>query len=351
MLDRFLSLYKIDIYFKNNHFFRPQELFAQNTSRSSFTYELSNTNICPSIAPHALIFVISKSTNFGSRNAIRRTWGDFTHVTSIKKFAHLRMKLLFLIDIDESYLLNINLEQSLYNDLVQVRLPQHYTLSTYRDMAILDWTETYCSQAMVTIKTDDDIFLNTYLLANVLTSITMNMSVHQTKIECKSMESVDSSAVIYGVKFQSAEVVRNSNDRALEGARYIITDDEYPCTYYPDYMSGFGYIINRNARLKLLCAFFRHEKSFHLSDVYVTGILPEYMNIRRQNLRFQISYQSADDCELFFNENNAYACASSLHYKKKKSSLLTDFYIFERFNTYWKRVYHNRLLYINRIRF
>ncbi|CAF0933391.1 unnamed protein product [Adineta steineri] len=332
-------------HFMNN--LRPEELFTQNLSQSSFTYEISNENFCSLSAPHALIFVISKSTNFGSRNAIRRTWGDFTQLNSIEKFVNLKLKLLFLIDIDAMFIQNVNLEQSLYHDLVQVRLPQHYSLSTYRDMAILDWTETYCSQALLTIKSDDDVFLNMYLLANVLTYIITNTTISTEKLECKHVENLNSMAVIYGFKFQHAHVVRHAADLAPEEARYIITDNEYPCTHYPDFMSGFGYIINRNARLKLLCAFFRHQKSFHLSDVYITGILAEYLNIQRQHLRFKINYESADECVVFFNQKNAYACASSLHYKEQTSSLLKDVYIFERFYTYWKRVHQNQRLFIN----
>ncbi|CAF0991090.1 unnamed protein product [Adineta steineri] len=61
-------------HFMNN--LRPEELFTQNLSQSSFTYEISNENFCSLSAPHALIFFISKSTNFGSRNAIRRTWDE-----------------------------------------------------------------------------------------------------------------------------------------------------------------------------------------------------------------------------------------------------------------------------------
>ncbi|CAF3347143.1 unnamed protein product [Rotaria sp. Silwood1] len=330
---------------------RPEQLFAREPIRPSFSYELPNENFCSSIKPHAVIFVVSKSTNFGARNAIRRTWGNLKHVNFIQEFAHLRLKLLFFIDIDESHLLSIELEQSIYNDIVQVRLPQHYTLSTYRDMAILDWTETFCSQALMTIKTDDDIFLNIFLLANLLNNITTNIIINQSEIECKHMSSFDSLAIIYGVKFKNAPVIRYTNNPKLDRARYIVTDDEYPCTYYPDYMSGFGYIINRNARLKLLCAFFRHEKLFHMSDAYVTGILPEYMNIRRQSLSFKISFETKDNCDLFFHKPKAYACASSLHYQYEQSSSITEIDIFQTFNIYWKRLYANRLIYKNRIRY
>ncbi|CAF4378881.1 unnamed protein product, partial [Adineta steineri] len=151
------------------------------------------------------------------------------------------------------------------------------------------------------------------------------------------------SAIIHGNLFKQAPVVRYSSDSIQEGTRYITTNTEYPCNYYPDYMSGFGYIVNRNARSKLLCTFFRDKLPFHMSDVYVTGIIPEYVDIKRQDLNLLISYRSDDDCEKFFKERNpnSYACASSLHYNQKQMN------IFERFNTYWQHVYENKFLYIN----
>jgi hypothetical protein len=208
-------------------------------------------------------------------------------------------------------------------------------------MAILHWTNTYCPEAMITVKTDDDIFLNIYLLGNIINTILVNMTIHQSKIQCSSS---DSSGIIYGIRIPNARVVRHSHDPILEGARYIVTDDEYPCSYYPHYMSGFGYIINSNARSKLLCIFFRDKNPFHMSDVYVTGILPEYIGIERKHLGLVISYRSSDDCENFFSQNDpdSYACASSLHYNNKQIN------VFERFNIYSQRIYENRFLYIDR---
>ncbi|CAF4895775.1 unnamed protein product, partial [Rotaria socialis] len=319
----------------------PKELFEQAPVRAGFDYEIANGNFCSAVKPHAIIFVISKSNNYDSRNAIRRTWGNLAPIRSLQQFSHLELRIIFLIDIDESLLLSISLEHKLFHDIVQVHLPQQYSLSTYRDMAMLHWTDTYCSEAILTVKTDDDIFLNTYLLASLVNAILKNTTIDESKLECNYS---DSSAIIYGYELLYAKVVRYSNDPVLEGTRYIVTKDEYPCVHYPTYMSGFSYIVNRPARSKLLCTFFRDKKPLHMSDVYVTGIIPEYIGIERKHFGLAINYRSSDDCEHFFKQNDAdsYACASSLHYNKKQID------IFERFHTYWQHVDKNRFLYINR---
>ncbi|CAF1250678.1 unnamed protein product [Rotaria sordida] len=128
---------------------------------------------------------------------------------------------------------------------------------------------------MMPIKTDDDIFLNTYLLVNIIDIALMNMANNQLKLEYNYS---DTSAIIYA------------------NTCYIVTDDEYPCKNYPLYMSGFGYIVNHNARLKLLCTF------FELKNFFI--------------------------CLIRTHADN-YGYESSLHNNNKQID------IFERFNTYW----------------
>lgn len=209
-------------------------------------------------------------------------------------------------------------------------------------MAMLHWTETYCSEAMFTVKTDDDIFLNSYLLVNIINSMLVNMtSVSPTKLECNYE---DPSALIYGIRIGRAIVIRNSQNSWPEATRYIVTDDEFPCKIYPPYLSGFGYIVNRNARSMLVCAFFRHQNIFHMSDVYITGILAEYLGIRRKHLGVLMQFRADSGCENFFKQNDpdTYACASELHHTNK------DIDVFERFHTYWQRLNEKKFLYINR---
>ncbi|CAF1250661.1 unnamed protein product [Rotaria sordida] len=86
-------------------FYGPKQLFKQKPIRAEFSYEIKNENFCSSV---------SKPSNYDSLNAIRRTWGNFARITSLNKFSHLYLKLLFLIDIDETCLISISLEQTLF---------------------------------------------------------------------------------------------------------------------------------------------------------------------------------------------------------------------------------------------
>lgn len=297
-----------------------------------------------------MIFVISRSKNSYAREAVRRTWGNLKHLKSVQAYAHLRLELIFLLDIDQFYLVNIKYEQQVFGDLVQVHLPEQYSLSSQRDMAILHWTETFCSQALVTIKTDDDVFTNIFTLASVLVHILSTMNRNSQNNSCLEVKDKDSTAIIYGVKIETAKAVRSVNDPTSGISRYVVTDDEYPCRYYPDYMSGFGYMINQRARVKLLCVFFRDEKPFPLSDVYITGFLADYAGVVREELLLEVNSRESGDCFELFNLKNSYACASPSHHKLGST---VDNDRFQKFNSYWKQINRARSYYslIHRVPF
>ncbi|CAF0854459.1 unnamed protein product [Didymodactylos carnosus] len=290
-----------------------------------------------------IVFVVSKSSSYHIRDSIRRTWGKFDLVK--QSVPTVNMKLLFMIDIDESKLKNIQLEHELFGDIVQVQLPQHYLLNSWRDMAILDWSMKYCSHAKFVFKTDDDIFVDTFLLAKFISQQTDDDIVLNSRGEppnisdCRNVldDSDTKSKVLYGFINSDAEVVRSKNHRILQSERYIVTQDEYPCAIYPDFLSGFGYLVSSNARDALVCTFYRDKQRFSISDVYITGILPEYLNITRKSMsNYQIGYRPNEKCEHFFRQENslAYACAVSLHYNAYGEE--NKWTVFEEYNVYWQ---------------
>ena len=74
---------------------------------------------------------------------------------------------------------------------------------------------------------------------------------------------------IYGYKHVHPKVFRKADDPV--GARYVVTVDEFPCATYPDYLSGFGYVIPKKARDALVyAAYHDFNIPFRISDIYLT---------------------------------------------------------------------------------
>ncbi|CAF0913355.1 unnamed protein product [Didymodactylos carnosus] len=265
-----------------------------------------------------------------------------------------------MIDLDERYVQNIQLENQLFNDIVQVQLPQQYTLVTYRVMAILDWSARFCRQAKHIFKTDDDVFINSPLLiryvsrllypqqspiaqSTLSTSTNTTNSTSTTSTTSRSINSVSHSDAllktfrpdlisIYGYKISQPRVIRDADDVVQQ--RYVVTEDEYRCSQYPDYLSGFGYLLPKVARDAVLYAFYFDKHPFRISDVYITGILPDYLRINRESMsEYNIRYLGS--CETFFNNyKHSFACAVGSHFGSAND-------VFIQYNKYWKTLKAN----------
>jgi hypothetical protein len=204
-----------------------------------------------------LIIIISKSENYKTRDAIRRTWGSGKNLGN---FSSMQIKLFFLIDFDEKLSYNIRLENNLFHDIIQVELPQQYTLVTHRVLSLFEWSFRYCRTAKYLFKTDDDIFINLILLLKFLSRFDEKLTSNSFRI---------SDMTIYGYKHYNPRVFRQANDPV--GARYVVTVDEFPCANYPDFLSGFGYLVPKKARDALVYASYQDLNiQFRISDVYLT---------------------------------------------------------------------------------
>ncbi|CAF1219046.1 unnamed protein product [Adineta steineri] len=288
-----------------------------HSHRTLYSFLISNSDICLTESVDLLIMIISKSENYKTRDAIRRTWGSRKNLGI---YSSISIKIFFLIDFDEKFNNNVRLENNLFHDIIQVELPQQYTLVTYRVLSILEWSFRYCRRAKFVFKTDDDIFINLIILLKFVSPLITNSSNNSFHI---------SDMTIYGYKHINPGVFRQASDPVT--ARYVVTSDEYPCSRYPDFLSGFGYLIPKKARDALVYAsYYDYEKPFRISDVYVTGILPDYLSLPRTSMSdYQIRY--VNDCEGFFANPNAFACAAGLHHGDTSD-------VFDKFHRYWQLI-------------
>jgi len=90
-----------------------------------FEYELVNKEFCgkDDINIDLLIFIISKSRSYERRNAIRRTYGNLNNIFKYihDKSSRLNVRILFMINLDEYRIKSILFEQTIFNDIVQVK--------------------------------------------------------------------------------------------------------------------------------------------------------------------------------------------------------------------------------------
>jgi hypothetical protein len=266
-----------------------------------------------------LIFVISKCSHASLRQSIRRTWGNTKLLK--KYFPKFEMKLLFLVDIDSKSEKKIELEHKYHKDMVQIlNLPEQYEYVTEREAALYQFVKDKCKQTKYLFKTDDDIFLNTFLLL---------LSIENIQNKTKYF--------LFGFPIEHGLVVRHSNDYV--GQRYIITKHEYSCPRYPTFLSGFGYFMSYQTASLFSNAYLTDTKPFPLSDVYFTGFLSQMMNIERQTISKNVGYRYETKCNehFFTSETDPFVCAASNdHFNAKESS--GDRSLMNDYNLYWTKL-------------
>ncbi len=125
-------------------------------------------------------------------------------------------------------------------------------------MSVVRFVAKYCSQAKFFIKMDSDMYLMVDRVVGKLSSLSLE--------------------AIYGNYKIKSEVVRNG--------KYAVDKRDYPEDTYPTYHAGI-YFIPANASLLLYRALVTTPHigiipALPFEDAYVSGILPERMNIPRK---------------------------------------------------------------------
>ncbi len=116
-------------------------------------------------SPVFLAIIVASSPNaFKRRNAIRGTWANL-HKRKDPDF----LKVVFLIGNSKDENLNkmIKIEMKTFGDIVLGSFNEDYRNLTYKTRLGLKWAHFNC-QANYILKTDDDVFINTYALTNWL---------------------------------------------------------------------------------------------------------------------------------------------------------------------------------------
>jgi len=140
-------------------------LTANFASPHAFKYVIKSPNICGKDRVFILVYIHTAPDHYKRRTVIRQTWGNMGQYD-------VPMRLVFVMGVATiSADLNNTKEQKAlyfeseqYGDLVQEDFLDSYHNLTHKGVAALKWISNYCRQAVFILKTDDDIFVNTYTL-------------------------------------------------------------------------------------------------------------------------------------------------------------------------------------------
>jgi len=247
---------------------RPKTILIYNNEYLCSTNQLSSTkNNQKSI----VIVVLSHRKNFVQRNLIRNTWGSIRKVNNIKI-----LSVVFMLgsqdgpgepQTDRSQL---ETERVQFGDLVMGDFVENYRNLTLKSIMAYEWLTTFCLEAQIVVKTDDDVVLNIFKLTKELDAWTPT-----------EMASSHMWCAVHWL-----ETVLRDN------TQYHVTVEEYAGDVFPKHCAGVGYVtpigvIKRimdeisRSYLGIVCT---HE------DVFMTGIVPQKINSKNSSLNDPITH-------------------------------------------------------------
>lgn len=224
----------------------------QNISLPVFM--IGNKSVCGAQVD-ILVYVQSAWENFLKRRLLRRTWA------STKIIQNMKMKTFFIVgrpkDINDQ--VRINNEQLLHGDLIEGDFIDSYRNITIKSIIALSWVSKFCPHVKYVVKSDDDIFVNVFAVAERL----FPRMKHDDKVlACHVKES------------GTSPIVRDSK------SKWYIPPNVFPnMTYFPRFCSGYFVVMSTNT-VTTLFAQSKYFPVLEVDDVYLFGQLTQNLSVK-----------------------------------------------------------------------
>lgn len=207
--------------------------------------------------PFLLLVVKSLIPHFDRRQAIRETWGQ------AGVFANKTVATVFLLgnSLPDDHLPDLlemlGHEAELHKDILQWDYRDTFFNLTLKEVLFLEWFSQSCPHAHFILKGDDDVFVNTLQIINLLAGL----SVKKAK------------------DLFIGDVIRNAGPHRDQKLKYFVPESVY-VGQYPPYAGGGGYLYSGDVALRLH-NISRQVVLYPIDDVYTgmclkkLGLAPE----------------------------------------------------------------------------
>ncbi len=187
------------------------------------------------------VYLWTRVGYFKLRETIRRTWANRTLFPT--------MNVGFLLGMSENATVNsmVAEEDREHGDIIQGSFMDTYRNLTFKSLTAWRWIVHRCPNAEHFLKLDDDVFLITHRLLNLLN---------------KNVLAVNGAEAFIGEVWTQSKPFRD------ESSKFFVTRDEWSEDLYPPYTNGPGYLMTRNVPALL------YNLSFTMRDFWLVNFTP-----------------------------------------------------------------------------
>jgi hypothetical protein len=213
----------------------PVEEFAYQQAINRSSPIIQNIQICSLDTIDLLFVIISSSSHFLERQSIRETWGSMPDAFGV----HSQRLFIIGYHFDGNFYRDIANEATHEQDLLYLTTDDHS--NSLKELHAYHWLEQFCSNVKYIFKTEDDLFLNSLLLQELVQELkkqpdnTKNRNLYNAVIDSLFITQASSTEdkFLFGWAYQPGLPERNNTI-----SPYYITREEYPKEMYPRYCSG-----------------------------------------------------------------------------------------------------------------
>ncbi len=226
----------------------------------TFVFNINNKSLCKSDAngtdghPNVVIFVYTAPHNWQQRQVIRETWGNASVLEQVQGL------LLFPLGLSRNTLVNnyVLWESAEYGDILQGSFIDSYQNLTYKAIMTIKWLRLYCRKVKFVVKVDIDIFVNVEALVPFL------------------LQTYHDEKHFFGCRVNWRSKVLRPGEWC---GKWCVSKKDYSSDYYPPYCWGSAYVMSADLIFPIYRTM-RHVAPWWVSDVFLTGIIPHYLNYK-----------------------------------------------------------------------
>jgi hypothetical protein len=255
-----------------------------------------------------IIYILSTVTNFQRRKVIRSTWASPLTDTCF----------VFILGKTENY--NsietlVNNEKQQYQDIIQIDHNESYANVIYKEVGALIWSSHFYPFIPYLFKTDDDLIIDSILISDIVRILITNsidnfsyISKYRPKFNNELLSSDRSTFFRGGWSMDFQPTLRSS--------KFAVSESVWPYATLPLYCSGFGWLMSKNIRNKLVDAAstYPFNKTVWVGDVFLSGFIAKEANVKCTKLSIDYEQTSSANCSCLMVKNPMLTvCSSSFH--------------------------------------
>lgn len=245
-----------------------QAIPTQSPHRFRTKLIFNNDSLCASHLPvlaqrSIVIIVLSERKSFLKRRLARQTYGSIKTANNIAILGVVFM--LGNSDASGDKKIDFNeleAESNQFGDIIMGDFVDSYKNLTLKSIMAYEWLTSFCREAEIVVKTDDDVLINIFYLTE--------------EIKAWSSNEVKSSNIWCCVHWNES-IMSNIN------SKFYASLDEFPKAVFPTHCAGVGYIAPIITIVRIANEISRSFSGRVCSheDVFMTGIVPrniKYIN-------------------------------------------------------------------------